>query len=175
MHPFPYPAALVTDLYQLTMAYAHWRTGRLAQEAVFHASYRTNPFGGGFAVASGLGPVVEALSAFRFGDEELAYLGGVSGADGRPLFPHEFLDYLGAMRFACDVDAVPEGTVVFPHEPIARVRGPIVQAQLVETLLLTLLNFHTLVATKAARICYAARGDEVLEFGLRRAQGVDGG
>src|SRR5215208_5350550 len=135
MRPFPYSAALVTDLYQLTMAYAYWRTGSPGQEAVFHASFRDNPFGGGFAVASGLGPVVEALAGFHFGDEELAYLGGVSGADGRPLFPREFLDHLAAMRFDCDVDAVPEGTVVFPHEPIARVRGPIVQAQLVETLL----------------------------------------
>ena len=175
MFPFPYPAALVTDLYQLTMAYAHWRTARPGQEAVFHAFYRTNPFGGGYAVASGLGPLTEALAGLRFGEAELAYLAGVAGADGQPLFPREFLDYLGALTFDCDVDAVPEGTVVFPHEPIARVIGPIVQAQLVETLLLNLLNFHTLVATKAARICLAARGDEVIEFGLRRAQGVDGG
>ena len=175
MPPFPYPAALLTDLYQLTMAFAHWHTGRREQEGVFHAFFRSNPFHGGYAVASGLGPLVEALASLRFGTEELAYLAGITGADGRPLFPRAFLDYLGEMTFACDVDAVPEGTVVFPHEPVARVSGPIVQAQLIETLLLTLLNFHTLIATKAARISHAARGDQVIEFGLRRAQGVDGG
>jgi len=94
---------------------------------------------------------------------------------GKPLLPAEFLEWLGDFRFTCDVDAVPEGTVVFPGEPLVRVVGPIVQCQLVETALLNIVNFQTLVATKAARVCYAAQGDPVIEFGLRRAQGPDGG
>ncbi len=100
---------------------------------------------------------------------------GSTGNDGRPLFDPAFLRELGALRLRCDVDAVPEGTVVFPYEPLVRVRGPILHAQLVETALLNFVNFETLIATKAARVCLAARGDEVIDFGLRRAQGPDGG
>src|SRR5262249_51138608 len=99
---------------------------------------------------------------------------GLTGRNDKPLFEPAFLDFLGGLRLRCDVDAVPEGTVVFPHEPIVRVQGPILHGQLLETPLLNLLNFSTLVATKAARVCLAARGDAVVEFGLRRAQGVDG-
>jgi nicotinate phosphoribosyltransferase len=167
--------ALLTDLYQITMAYGYWKTGRHRLEAVFHHTFRSLPFGGGFAVACGLGPAAEYLDAFRFEDDDLAYLAGLSGADGAPLFEPPFLDYLRELRLTCDVDMLPEGTVVFPHEPLLRVRGPLIQAQLVETALLNLVNFQTLVATKAARVCLAAGGQEVLEFGLRRAQGIDGG
>jgi len=167
--------ALLTDLYQLTMAFGYWRAGVARREAAFHLFFRENPFGGGYAVACGLAAAVEFLAEFRFADDDLAYLAELKGNDGGPLFPDEFLGYLGALRLECDVDAVPEGTVVFPHEPLLRVTGPIVQAQLLETPLLTLLNFPTLLATKAARVCEAARGEPVLEFGLRRAQGVDGG
>lgn len=167
---------LATDLYQLTMAYGYWKTGAAARDAVFHLFFRKNPFGGGYAIAAGLDYAIDYIRAFRFGDEDLAYLASLRGADDGPLFEAAFLAHLGAMDgLDLDIDAVPEGTVVFPHEPLMRVRGPLVQAQLVETLLLNLLNFQTLIATKAARVCHAAQGDEVLEFGLRRAQGIDGG
>lgn len=167
--------ALLTDLYQVTMAYGYWQQGRQDEEAVFNLFFRRLPFRGGYAVAAGLAPVVEYLRGFRFVPDDLAYLATLAGADGEPLFDPAFLDYLGAMEFACDLDAVPEGTVVFAHEPLVRVKGPIIQAQLLETALLNLINSNTLFATKAARIVEAAQGDPVLEFGLRRAQGIDGG
>jgi nicotinate phosphoribosyltransferase len=165
--------ALLTDLYQLTMAYGHWRLGR-RHEAVFHMSFRKAPFRGGYAVACGLGPFVEWLRGLRFTDDDVAYLGTLTGADGKALFEPAFLGYLRGLEFALDVDAVPEGTVVFPHEPLVRVTGPLLQCQLIETALLNVVNFQTLVATKAARVCHAAQGESVLEFGLRRAQGMDG-
>src|SRR5688500_366564 len=167
--------ALLTDLYELTMAYGYWRSGTHAKEAVFHHHFRRPPFGSGFTVACGLAPVIDFIEHFHFDEDDLSYLAGLQGNDGKPLFDGEFLDMLRGLRFECDVDAVPEGTVVFPHEPLIRVRGPILQAQLLETPLLTILNFQTLIATKAARVCLAAQGDTVLEFGLRRAQGIDGG
>ena len=169
-----YHTPLLTDLYQLTMAAGYWHAGRAEREAVFHLFFRRLPFGGGYAVAAGLGDVVEWLRHFRFGAEDLAWLAALPGQDGRPLFAPGFLDYLGGLRWTCDVDAVPEGTMVFPHQPLIRVKGPIVQAQLVETALLNLINFQTLIATKSARVCQAAQGEPVLEFGLRRAQGPDG-
>jgi nicotinate phosphoribosyltransferase len=167
--------ALATDLYQLTMAQAYVASGKADEEAAFHLCYRTNPFEGGFAVACGLARALDFLEGFRFRAEDLEYLAGIPGNDGRAIFDAAFLRQLGELRFACDVDAVEEGTVVFPYEPLVRVRGPILQAQLVETALLNLVNFETLVATKAARLWLAARGDAVVEFGLRRAQGLDGG
>jgi nicotinate phosphoribosyltransferase len=142
---------------------------------VFHLFFRRNPFEGGFAVACGLARAVDYLTSYRFGEDDLAYLATLTGNDGQPLFQPSFLRQLAGIRLACDVDAVPEGTVVFPYEPLVRVRGPLMQAQLVETALLNFVNFETLIATKAARVRLAARGDEVIEFGLRRAQGVDGG
>jgi len=169
------PLGLLTDLYQLTMAQAYRSSGRSGTEAVFHLFFRRNPFGGGFSVACGLVRVLELIASFRFSAEDLAYLAGLTGNDGRPLFEPAFLRELGELRLACDVDAVPEGTVVFPYEPLVRVRGPLLQAQLVETLLLNVVNFETLIATKAARVTLAAQGDEVIDFGLRRAQGIDGG
>lgn len=165
---------LVTDLYELTMAYAYWKSGMAELEAAFSVTFREHPFHGGFTVACGLAPAVDFLESLRFDGEELEYLATVRGNDGRALFSSDFLDYLGRLRFTCDVDAVPEGTVVFPHEPMARVTGSILQAQIVESALLNLLNFQSLIATKAARVVIAAKGDPVLEFGLRRAQGFDG-
>lgn len=166
--------ALLTDLYELTMAQGYWKTGRKNLEAVFHLFFRTSPFGGGYAVAAGLGPVVDYLEQLRFSEDDLGYLSRVPGADGKRLFAAGFLEELGQFKLICDVDGMPEGTLVFPHEPIVRVQGPILQAQLLESALLNLVNFQTLIATKAARICLAARGEPVLEFGLRRAHGVDG-
>jgi nicotinate phosphoribosyltransferase len=167
--------ALSTDLYQLTMAQAYRHAGRAEEEAVFHLFFRRNPFGGGFAVACGLARSLDYLEGFHFTAEDVAYLAELTGNDGRPLFDPAFLRELGELRLRCDVDAVPEGTAVFPYEPLVRVRGPILHAQLVETALLNCVNFETLIATKAARVCLAARGDEVIDFGLRRAQGPDGG
>ena len=167
--------ALLTDLYQLTMAYAYWKSGMEPLEAAFHVSFRRNPFGGGFTVACGLEYAIDLIESLRFEEDDLAYLAEVRGSDGEKLFDRAFLDHLGSLRLACDVDAVPEGTLVFPLEPLVRVTGPILHAQLIETPLLNLVNFQSLIATKAARVVLAARGDPVLEFGLRRAQGLDGG
>jgi len=166
--------ALLTDLYQLTMAHGYWKLGRAEDEAVFHLFFRRAPFRGGYAIAAGLEQAIEYLERLRFDAEDLAYLAGLTGNDGQRLFDPGFLEYLGQLRFTCEVDAMPEGTAVFAHEPLLRVRGPILQCQLVETPLLNMLNFSTLIATKAARVCSAAQGEAVLEFGLRRAQGIDG-
>jgi len=167
--------ALLNDLYELTMAYGYWKLGVTQREAVFHLSFRKQPFSGGYSLACGLHSAIDFISQQRFDAEDLEYLGTLTGNDDKPLFDRGFLDHLGAMEFSCDVDAIAEGTVVFPREPLIRVRGPILQAQILETPLLTLLNFQTLVATKSARICAATGGEPVLEFGLRRAQGIDGG
>lgn len=173
--PYSQSLALLTDLYQLTMAYGYWREGLADREAVFHQLFRETPFGGGFAVAAGLATALDWLRGLRFGKDDLDYLAGVSGRDGKPLFDAGFLEYLGQLRFECSVEAVPEGTVVFAQEPLVRVRGPLLQAQLAETALLNIVNFQTLIATKAARVRLAAGDDPVLEFGLRRAHGIDGG
>jgi nicotinate phosphoribosyltransferase len=167
--------ALLTDLYQLTMAAGYWKGGDAEREAVFHLTFRRPPFGGAYAVAAGIAPAIEYVRNLRFTPDDRGYLATLKDTHGAPLFQREFLAYLGDLRCRCSVDAVPEGSVVFAHEPLIRVRGPIVQAQLVETALLTIVNYQTLVATKAARVVQAARGAPVLEFGLRRAQGIDGG
>jgi nicotinate phosphoribosyltransferase len=179
--PLPTPSriprsrALLTDLYELTMACGYWKHGLAKREAAFHVSFRSLPFHGGYAVAAGLADVVDYLRDWRFTEEDCAYLATLRGNDDAPLFPPEFIDYLRALEFSCDVDAVPEGTLVFPHEPLVRICGPLDQAQIIETALLNILNFQTLIATRAARTVLAAQGDPVIEFGLRRAQGVDGG
>ncbi|MBD1397063.1 nicotinate phosphoribosyltransferase [Pontibacter sp. JH31] len=166
--------SLLTDLYQITMAYGYWKQGMAEQEAVFHLYFRKNPFQGGYTVAAGLEYAVDYLQQLQFTEEDLAYLAGLKDGRNAPLFEQGFLDYLRELRFTCDVDAIPEGTVVFPNEPLIRVRGPLLQAQLVETPLLTIVNFQTLIATKASRIAESAKGDQVIEFGMRRAQGIDG-
>ena len=165
----------MTDLYELTMAAGYWKLGRTDERAIFTLSFRQAPFGGGFTVAAGLEGVIAFIERFRFTPDELAYLEGLRGTDDKPLFEPAFLDYLADLRLRVDVDAVPEGTVVFPHEPLVRVTGSLLEAQLLETALLNLVNFPTLVATKAAHVTLAAGGAPVLEFGLRRAQGPDGG
>lgn len=168
------PLALLTDLYQLTMAYGYWKLGRADQHAVFHLFFRKPPFGGGYAIAAGLEQAVEYLEAFRFDSSDAEYLAELTGNDDQPLFEPAFLDALTALKLTVDVDAMPEGTVAFGQEPMLRVRGPIMQCQLLETPLLNMINFQTLIATKASRIRAAAGNDPVLEFGLRRAQGIDG-
>jgi len=166
---------LLTDLYQLTMGYGYWKNGMTDREAVFHLFYRRAPFGGKAAIVAGTGPAADFLDGLRLSDDELAYLSRLVGADGKALFEPAYLDHLRDLDWQLEVDAIPEGELAFPNEPILRVRGPLLQCQLVETALLNLVNFQTLIATKAAHLCQAAEGDEVLEFGLRRAQGPDGG
>jgi nicotinate phosphoribosyltransferase len=168
------PPTLLTDLYQLTMAYGYWKERMLEHEAIFHLSFRQEPFKGGYAIACGLSDAIDYLQNFEFQADDLAYLAELRGPDGMAFFELEFLDYLQALRFACDIDAIPEGNVVFPHEPLLRVSGSLLQGQLFETALLNIINFQTLIATKSARICLAAKGSPVMEFGLRRAQGSDG-
>lgn len=165
---------LLTDLYQLTMAYGYWKLGLHEREAVFHLIFRKNPFGGNYAVVSGLALVIDFLQNLRFSSKDLTYLAKLTSPSGEPLFTPDFLDYLATLQFSCDIDAIPEGTIVFPHEPLIRVKGPLLQGQLIESTLLNLVNFNTLIATKASRVYQAAKGDTILEFGLRRAQGPDG-
>jgi nicotinate phosphoribosyltransferase len=168
------PPTLLTDLYQLTMAYGYWKKQMLEHEAIFHLSFRQQPFNGGYAVTCGLSDAIDYLQNFEFRPDDLAYLAELRGPDGAPLFEIGFLHYLQTLRFACHVDAIPEGNVVFAQEPLLRVSGSLLQGQLFETALLNIINFQTLIATKSARICLAAKGIPVMEFGLRRAHGPDG-
>lgn len=160
--------ALLTDLYEITMAYGYWKEGLSSMEAVFQLFFRKKPFGGEFAISAGLGTALELLDKFHFSASDLKYL------ESLQLFDPKFLEEISKFKLTCNIDAVPEGTVIFPYEPILRVEGPIIQVQLLESLLLNVINFQTLIATKASRICKAAAPDPVVEFGLRRAQGIDG-
>ncbi|MBV6654121.1 MAG: nicotinate phosphoribosyltransferase [Mameliella sp.] len=168
------PFGIMTDLYQLTMAYGFWKSGMYNRRANFHLFYRKPPFNNGFVISAGLELAVDFLQQFTFSAADIQYLGSLKGADGHALFNEAFLNYLQRMELELTVHAMPEGTAAFPNQPILRVEGPIIQCQLVETGLLTLINFSTLLATKAARIKEAAQGDPVLEFGMRRSQGLDG-
>lgn len=161
--------ALLTDYYELTMMSGYWRTGRHDVPACFEYFFRDLPPDNGFAIAAGLEQFLDFVENFRFNEHDLRYLAGLAA------FPPEFLDYLRDFRLSCNIWAAPEGTVVFPHEPILRVEGSLAETQLLESALLNAVNYPTLIATKAARICLAADGDTVMEFGLRRAQGPDGG
>lgn len=165
---------LLTDLYQLSMGYGYWKHNRAETRAVFHLFYRKAPFGETSAIACGIEPAIEYLENLTFTTEEIAYLGSLKGQDGKALFEEGYLTYLKTMKWQLNVKAVAEGSLTFPHEPLLQIEGPLLQVQLVETALLNLVNFQTLIATKAARICDAAQGDPVMEFGLRRAQGPDG-
>ena len=166
--------ALLTDLYQITMAQGYWACGKLEEEGCFHIFFREPPFKGGYAIASGMDHIAEVVENFSFSDKSIEYLASIDAPGGGKLFNPEFLEYLRTLELTVDIDAVREGTVVFPNDPIVRVTGPIVQCQLLETQLLNCVNFETLAATKAARVCLAAE-TPVAEFGLRRAQGESGG
>jgi nicotinate phosphoribosyltransferase len=168
------PLTLLTDLYQLSMAAAAWKAGVEDRETVFHLLFRRAPFGSGFTIAAGLGTALEYVRELRFSEDDLRYLRELRAESGEAMFEPGFLDHLRELELRVDIDAVPEGTAVFPQEPLLRVCGPVVPCMLLETPLLDLINFQTLIATKAARVCIAAQGEPVLEFGLRRAQGVDG-
>ncbi|MGB3801093.1 MAG: nicotinate phosphoribosyltransferase [Lewinella sp.] len=166
---------LLTDLYELTMAAGYYHQRIHERRAIFHLFYRNPPFGGHFALAAGLPLAIDLIENYRFSADDVQYLGRLKSDDGSALFKEPFLNYLQRMQWTGDLDAVPEGEIVLPHEPLLRIEGPLIQVQLLETALLTVMNFSTLIATKAARIKAAAGDDAVLEFGLRRAQGIDGG
>ena len=159
---------LLTDLYELTMMQGYFKNPT-NQTVIFDMFYRNNPCGGSFAIAAGLEQMIEYIENLRFTEEDIEYLRSLD------MFQEDFLDYLSTFHFTGDIYAIPEGTVVFPREPIVKVIAPIMEAQLVETAILNIINHQSLIATKAARVCYAARGDGVMEFGLRRAQGPDAG
>lgn len=161
--------ALLTDLYELTMMQGYYETGAYRKQVVFDLFYRTNPSGNGYAITAGLQQAIEYIDGLRFMEEEIAYLEGLG------LFSARFMEYLRNFRFTGEIYAIPEGTVVFPHEPLMRIKAPIIEAQLIETALLNIINHQSLIATKASRVCWAAQGDPVMEFGLRRAQGPDAG
>ena len=159
---------LLTDFYELTMMQGYFRNN-VTERVVFDLFYRQNPDDGGYAVCAGLANVIDYIKSLHFDYDDIDYLRGLN------TFDEDFLDYLASFHFTGDVYAIPEGTVIFPREPLIKVVGPIMEAQLVETALLNLVNHQSLIATKAARVCYAARGGGVMEFGLRRAQGPDAG
>ena len=157
---------LLTDYYEITMSGGYFETGRAEEIAYFDMFFRRVPDGGGFAIMAGLQQVIDYLSNLKFTDEDIAFLRKKGG------FTETFLDYLKNFEFKCDVWAVPEGTPIFPGEPIITVRGPLLQAQYIETMLLLLINHQSLIATKANRIVRAAEGRPVMEFGTRRAHGT---
>lgn len=166
---------LLTDLYQITMAQAYYLNGREGGQASFSVSFRENPFNGGYIIASGIEEALDFLQDFGFSEGDIAYLASLKAGDGSVLFQPEFLEHLAELRFEGEVECVREGSLVFPREPVFKVSGPIEQCQLIETTVLNLINFSSLVSTKAMRCRLAAKGDRLLEFGLRRAQGPNGG
>ncbi len=159
---------LLTDFYELTMMQGYFKE-KSSDIALFDMFYRTNPSGSGYAIACGLLQVIDYIKNLSFSYEDVDYLRSLN------VFDEDFLDYLAGFHFTGDIYAVPEGSVVFPHEPLIKVVAPIMEAQLVETAILNIVNHQSLIATKASRVCYAAKGDTVMEFGLRRAQGPDAG
>lgn len=161
---------LATDLYQFTMGNVYVQDGKAKEEAVFDVFIRTNPFQGGYTVAAGLEQVIDYIKGLRFTREDTALL-----KKNHPEFSEVFLDYLEHFKFEGEIFAIPEGTIVFPMEPLVRVKAPLVQAQIVETTILSIVNHQTLIATKASRIIEEAKGDVVMEFGLRRAHGTEAG
>ena len=168
-------SALLTDFYQLTMAQNYWDAGIAERQACFYMNFRKAPFGGRFAVAAGLGTLLETLQDFHFAQAELDFLAQLKNPAGETLFHTKFLTQLKNFTLQVNLDSVNEGEIVFADEPILRVIGPLWQAQLLETIILNTINFQTLIATKAARIALAAPNKSFMEFGLRRAHGPDGG
>ena len=159
---------LLTDLYEMTMMQGYFKTGN-RDVAVFDAFYRTNPCDGGYAVCAGLDQMIDYIKNLHFDEEDISYLRSLS------IFDEDFLTYLSNFKFSGDIYAIPEGTLIFPREPLVKVVAPIMEAQLIETAVLNIINHQSLIATKTSRIVFAARGDGIMEFGLRRAQGADAG
>lgn len=160
---------LLTDLYELTMMQGYFRNKDQNETVIFDAFFRNNPMGSGYSISAGLAQVIDLIKNLHFSDEDIAYLASLN------LFDKEFLDYLKDFKFTGDIYAIPEGSIMFPREPMVKVIAPIMQAQLIETAILNIVNHQSLIATKASRVCFAARGDGIMEFGLRRAQGPDAG
>ena len=161
-------SALFTDFYELTMAQGYWKRGVNGHRVVFDYFFRRQPFSGGYSVFAGLDTLLEALENFHFTQDDLAYL------EALKMFDASFLEYLGKFKFTGTILSVKEGEIVFPQAPLVRVDGDLVQAQIIEGIVLNTLNFQSLVATKAARIWLASEKGKIMEFGLRRAQGSDG-
>ena len=159
---------LLTDLYEMTMMQGYFKNNN-KDIVVFDAFYRNNPSDGGYSICAGLEQVIEYIEHLHFDADDISYLRGLH------IFDEDFLEYLSNFKFSGSIYAIPEGTVIFPREPLIKVIAPIMEAQLVETAILNMINHQSLIATKAARVCYAAQGDGVMEFGLRRAQGPDSG
>lgn len=160
---------LLTDLYEITMMQAYFKNNNKNKMAIFDVFYRKNPMDGGYAISAGLEQVIEYINNLHFTEDDINYLASLK------IFEDDFLDYLKNFKFTGDIYAIPEGSVMFPREPMLKVIAPIMEAQFIETAILNILNHQSLIATKAARICYAAEGDGIMEFGLRRAQGPDAG
>ena len=161
--------SLLTDLYQLTMLQGYFEEKQANETVIFDMFFRNNPHSGGYSVCAGLQQVIEYIEGLHFADEDISYLKTLN------LFSDRFLSYLKDFKFTGDIYAIPEGSVIFPKEPIMKIVAPIMEAQLIETALLNVINHQSLIATKASRVVFAANGDTVLEFGLRRAQGPDAG
>ena len=161
--------SLLTDLYQLTMLQGYFEEKQANETVIFDIFFRNNPHSGGYSVCAGLQQVIEYIEGLHFADEDISYLKTLN------LFSDKFLSYLKDFKFTGDIYAIPEGSVIFPKEPIMKIVAPIMEAQLIETALLNIINHQSLIATKASRVVFAANGDTVLEFGLRRAQGPDAG
>lgn len=159
---------LLTDLYEMTMMQGYFKNNK-KDIAIFDAFYRNNPSDGGYAICAGLEQVIDYIENLHFEEADIQYLRGLR------IFDEDFLEYLANFKFSGDIYAIPEGSVMFPREPMIKVVAPIMEAQLIETAVLNIINHQSLIATKAARVCYAAKGDGVMEFGLRRAQGPDSG
>ena len=160
---------LLTDLYEITMMQAYFKNNNKNKMAIFDVFYRKNPMDGGYAISAGLEQVIEYINNLHFTEDDINYLASLK------IFEDDFLDYLKNFKFTGDIYAIPEGSVMFPRDPMLKVIAPIMEAQFIETAILNILNHQSLIATKAARICYAAEGDGIMEFGLRRAQGPDAG
>lgn len=160
---------LLTDLYELTMMQGYFKNKEENQTVIFDMFYRTNPMESGYAVFAGLEQVISYIKELHFAEQDIEYLRSLH------IFEQDFLDYLKDFHFSGDIYSLPEGTVIFPREPLIKVIAPIMEAQLVETAILNIINHQSLIATKTSRVCYAARGDGIMEFGLRRAQGPDAG
>ena len=160
---------LLTDLYELTMMQGYFKHKDRNETVIFDAFYRKNPMDSGYAIAAGLAQVIDLIKNLHFSEEDIDYLRSLN------IFDEDFLAYLKNFKFSGDIYAIPEGSVMFPREPMIKVIAPIMEAQLIETAILNIINHQSLIATKASRVCYAAKGDGIMEFGLRRAQGPDAG
>ena len=160
---------LMTDLYELTMMQGYFKNKDRNETVIFDAFYRSNPMNSGYAICAGVQQVIEYIKELKFTEDDITYLRSLG------IFEEEFLIYLSDFKFSGDIYAIPEGSVMFPREPMIKVIAPIMEAQLIETAILNIMNHQSLIATKASRVCYAAKGDGIMEFGLRRAQGPDAG